>query len=358
MGSKQYKYLDFLKVMAMCFVCMYHFWHGSARESSGILGFLQTYSYSILSTCVPLFFAVNGALLLNRESFDGKKHFQKLLTIFLQFIVWHGITTVILGLQAGVAFTSWSKHQLLNVFLLLETPTGVDLDHLWFVPILCGIYLLYPFIRSVFVQEHQEHGARISLVCLLAVVYFVCFFLQDAAIFKNVSPYLMYFNTDSLLVLNPFSFRIGTMLTYFLIGGFLHRYREQAGKIPAVVLVLMMLVGLLVSYGIVILKPGFDIVFGGYSSTGTLLCTVSLFLLVSRMEEKLPSEGAFHVAVKSVGRNTMTIYYTHWILGYLLLAFMGYGCFWNLLKTAVFVISGTLLAEMMKRIPLVKYLVH
>ena len=122
----------------------------------------------------------------------------------------------------------------------------------------------------------------------------------------------------------------------------------------------MILAGLLVSYAIVILDPHFDIVFGGYSSTGTLLCTVGLFLLASGMEEKLPSEGAFHAAMKSVGRNTMTIYYTHWILGEVLLAVfsLGYGCFWNLLKTAVFVISGTLLAEMMKRIPLVKYLVH
>ena len=207
-------------------------------------------------------------------------------------------------------------------------------------------------------QEHQDRNARFSVIGLLVVVYFVCFFLQDVSVLKKISPYLVYFNTDSLLAFNPFANRIGTMLMYFMIGGFLHRYREKTAKIPGAACLLLILAGLLVSYVIVLLNPGYDIVFGGYSSTGTLLCTVGLFLLASRMEEKLPSGGIFRTAVQSIGRNTMTIYYSHWILGHFLLASIGYGCFWNLLKTLLLVVCGTLLAEVMKRIPVVKYLVH
>lgn len=361
MHSKQYKYLDLLKVIAIFFVCMYHFWYGSRQEFFGMAAFVRKYLYSILSTCVPLFFAVNGALLLNKETFDARRHFQKLLVIVVRYFLWRGITCVVLGIQEGVDFFALNKHQLLNIFLFLETPEGVDLNHFWFIPTLCGIYILYPFVRMAFEQEQQNRNARISVLCLLGIAYVLCFLLQDVSLFKDATPYLMYFNVEPLGSFNPFGSRIGTMLTYFMLGGFFHRYHKKTGKIPTTLCVLMILAGLLLSYGIVVIRNfDYDIVFGGYSTTGTLLCTTGIFLLASRMEEKIPEKGMFRCLIRSVGRNTMTIYYSHWILGYILLAALsfGYGCFWNLLKAALFIACGTLLGEGIKRIPVVKYLIH
>lgn len=365
MRGRQYKYLDLLKLIAVTFVCMYHFWRGTQQELLGVAGFLQTYFYSVLSTCVPLFFAVNGALLLNREGLDAGRHFRKLAAIFLQYWIWHGISVVVLGHWEGLDFSAMHKHQLLNVFFLLETPAGVDLNHFWFIPTLCGVYVLYPFLAAVFQQEHRDRNARTAVTCLLLVTYFLCFFLQDADIFKNISPYLMYLNLEQFRSFDVFGMRIGTMLPYFLLGGFLHRYREKTGKIPTAVCILMVLAGLLLSYAIVTIKAwqgetGYDIVFEGYGSTGTLLCTVGIFLLASRLEEKMPAQGVFRKVTQKVSRNTMTVYYTHWILGYTLLTVLpvGYGCFWNLLKTAMFVVCGTLLGEVLRRIPVLKHLIH
>lgn len=365
MRSRQYRYLDLLKVVAMTFVCMYHFWYGGRRGAEGFSGFVMTYLYAILSTCVPLFFAVNGALLLNRENFDANKHLKKLLTIFVQYCVWHGITSVILGIRAGVDFFALHKHELLNIFLLLETPEGVDLNHLWFVPTLCGVYVLYPFLRLAFEREREDRNARLALLCLLGIGYFLCFCIRDLSIFKDVSPYLTNLNLDQFHSFNLFGMRIGTMLPYFLLGGFLHKYREYSRKIPTGICVLMVLAGLLLSYGIVAVKtwqgdPGYDIVFEGYGSTGTLLCTAGIFLLASRLEEKIPAKGILLSVMQAISRNTMTIYYTHWILGYALLPMLGipYGGFGNLLKTGLMVACGTLLGEVLKRIPVVKYLIH
>lgn len=365
MKSRRYQYLDLLKVIAIFFVCMYHFWHGSRQEAYGPAGFLQTYFHSVLSTCVPLFFAVNGALMLNRETFDAGKHYKKLLVLFLQYGIWHGITAVILGISAGLDFSAMHKHQLLNIFLFLETPEDVDLNHFWFIMTLFGMYLLYPFVRAFFEREQQSRDARISLLVLWAVTYLLYFFVHDFAVFKTVSPYLMQLNMDGFQSFGPFGVRMGTMLLYFLAGGALHRYRQKTGKVPAAVCVLMILSGLLLSYGIVTLMAWqgvehYDIVFEGYNTTGTLLCTVGIFLLASRAEEKLPEKGAFLSVIQCIGRNTMTVYYTHWILGSVLLPVLpiGYGFFWNLLKSGLLVICGTLLGEGMRRIPVVKYLVH
>ena len=363
MRGIRYKYLDFLKVLAIFFVCMYHFWHGSRQEFSGLYGFAQKYAYSFLSTCVPLFFAVNGALLLNREDYDAKKHFRKLLILFLQYVVWHGITAVILGMHGGLDFSALHKHQLLNIFLFLETPEGVDLNHFWFIMTLCGIYVIYPFLRAVFAR--QDRDANMTVGVLWAVTYFLYFFLNDFGIFKTVSPYLSNLNMDSFRTFDPFGLRIGTMLVYFLAGGFLHKYRDKARKVPSAVCVLMILLGLLLSYVSVILKAWqgdehYDVVFGGYGTTGTLLCTVAVFLLAARLEERTPAKGWLLSAVQCISRNTLAIYYTHWILGHVLLPMlpMGYGWFWNLLKTGLLVACGTLLGEAMRRIPVVKYLVH
>jgi len=363
MRSRRYNYLDLLKTIAVFFVCMYHFWHGSQQETHGLAEFLQKYVYSILSTCVPLFFAVNGALLLNRETFDADKHYKKLLVIFLQYGVWHGITAVILGMHTGLDFFSLHKYQLLNIFLFLETPDGVDLNHFWFIMTLCGIYVIYPLIRAVFAQEGQNRNARMTVMILWLVMYFLCFFLSDFATFKTVSPYLTNLNMDTFRSFDPFGLRIGTMLLYFLAGGFLHKYRAKTSKVPAAGCILMILLGLLLSYVSVVLKTRqghYDVVFEGYGTTGTLLCTVGIFLLASKWEDRIPEKGLFLSAIRCIGRNNLTIYYTHWILGYVLLPKLpiGYGCFQNLLKTGLLVAGGTLLGEAMRRIPVVKHLVH
>lgn len=364
MKKNRYQYLDLLKVIAITFVCMYHFRHGP-QDLQGVAGMLRKYVYSILSTCVPLFFAVNGALLLNSGSFCARKHFKKLLVLLLQYFVWHGITAVVLGIAAGVDFTAMSFSQLINVFLFLGTPEGVDLNHFWFVPTLCGIYLLYPFLKILFEQEQQNQNAKMVLIGLGIAVYFLRFFIHDFSVFRNIFPVLMYLDLEPFLLFDPFGVRVGTMLLYFLIGGFLHGYQQKTRKIPALISILMVLAGLLISYRMVIVKgwmgeSHFDIVFGGYGTTGTLLCTVGLFLLASGMEEKLPETGIFRLIVQKISSNTMTIYYSHWILGSVVLPMLpiGYGWFWNLLKTVLFVACGTLLGEGMKKIPVLKYLAH
>lgn len=365
MKKKQYRYLDLLKAIAITFVCMYHFYRGPLQDGCGFAEILQKYVYPILSTCVPLFFAINGALLLNRESFDVNKHFRKLLFILMQYYIWHGITVVILGLSAGVDFSLMHKDQLMNLFLFLGTTNGVNLDHFWFISTLCGIYVLYPFLKTAFEQRSQNPSCGLSVISLLAVAYFLCFFIHDFSIFRNVFPCLMYLDLDPFLLFNPFGGRTGTMLTYFLVGGILHRYHQKTKNTPTAVCFMMILAGLLLLYGVMTVKtwqgePNYDIVFEGYSTTGTLLCTVGIFLLISKAEEKLPSNSVPLFLIQRISRNTMTIYYTHWIMGYVLLPILpiGYGYGWNLLKAGLMVVCGTLLGEGMRRIPVLKYLIH
>lgn len=361
MNKSRYKYLDILKVIAMLYVCIYHFWSGIDLENAD---FLRKYLFPILSTCVPIFFTVNGALLLNKQDFHGDKHFEKMLVIFGQYYMWYVITTIVLAVKEGIDILSLGKMQMMNILLFMEPLPGIRLNHLWFIPALCRIYLVYPFLISVFRQEHLDRSSRLSIIVLMAVCYFLSFLLNDFNDIKMGIPYINRLSLSALYEFDPFRYYIGTMLVYFLTGGFLHKYRLKLEKIPTVVVGALILAGLSLSFLVVYIRQcvgaAYDAVFDGYDSTGTFLCTVGLFLLASKAEDRIPDESLLTNVIHIIGRNTMTIYYTHWLFGETVLLWLplGRGFFWNLLSGGLMLTFGTLLGEVMRKIPVLKYLVH
>ena len=71
---------DIIKSMAMFFVVMLHYSFYTRFYSSGLAGTAVTV---LCVVCVPLFFAVNGALLLPRKM-DETKHYRKTLNIVIK----------------------------------------------------------------------------------------------------------------------------------------------------------------------------------------------------------------------------------------------------------------------------------
>lgn len=75
---------DIIKSMAMFFVVMLHYSFYTRFYSSGLAGTAVTV---LCVVCVPLFFAVNGALLLPRKM-DEAKHYRKTLNIVIVVTIW------------------------------------------------------------------------------------------------------------------------------------------------------------------------------------------------------------------------------------------------------------------------------
>lgn len=98
------------------------------------------------------------------------------------------------------------------------------------------------------------------------------------------------------------------------------------------------------------LNSNYDMVFGGYDKTGTLLCAIGIFLLAEKADTYISWNNIVVSIFHYVGSNTIFVYYIHWILGYTVLINMHFkhGFVANFLKTSIFLAIGSLLGEGVK----------
>ena len=169
--------------------------------------------------------------------------------------------------------------------------------------------------------------------------------------------------TYALNGFHPFAGYIATMSFYFLLGGILHKNREKLKKIRAFWGIPMILAGLCLAYATryvtALTNPIFDIVFDAYNTNGTLLCALGTWLLAGKVNFSFLQKVKLLPLIRCISENTLTIFYTHWILGSLIRKFCTYpvGHLWNLLHGVLLVSVGTLLGLALKRIPLLKHLI-
>ena len=128
----RYRYIDLLKTAAIFMVCLYHFWYGGDTyyENHDFLNYCRRFFLAPISTTMPLFLAVHGAMLLNKP-LRVKKHYRNLLKLFLQFYIWRTITIVAMVLILNVDLRTFGISGMINLLFLLHQPESVPLYHLW-----------------------------------------------------------------------------------------------------------------------------------------------------------------------------------------------------------------------------------
>lgn len=364
----RYCYIDLIKVIAIFFVCMYHFWLGgnvaySENMTNAVI--FRRYCRGILSTCVPLFMMANGALVLNKPLL-AQKHYRNLALLLFQFFIWRAITIVLLGLIQNVDFSSFSTFQLINVFLLLESVDGIKITHFWFVPLMFCIQLLLPFIKGVFDNLNKEKNSQTVLFTTLVFLFVINFVIYELNILRYLTPSTINLNSYYITSqLDPFSKRISMMLLYFLLGGLLHKYQENFLKLPAILFLAIIFISLTISFFewrfmSQTLGYTYDNVFNGYSSVSTLACSISLFSLARKLESFICKSNIFTRILRYIGNNTLTIYYVHWIVGTAMFQYMKpySSMFMNFTYSAFLMALGVSVGMLLKKIPILKHLAH
>ena len=359
----RYAYLDIVKCIAMVSVCLYHFpLIAPAAYASPLPAevMVSRFFRGMNAVCVPLFMMVNGALLLNAP-FDARKHALRTAKLFAGVYAWYILTQVIAHLAVdGAAYVAENLPGILYSALYLYEYDGVALTHLWFVQMLVAVYLLLPLLRAV--METQDGQLRRGGQLFLGAMLCLCFLVCDFEHVRGILPGLRHLDLSCLETMNPLRGIYGAMVVYFVLGGALHRRRARLCSLPTAVPVLLIAGGAAALFAEWLLMTKrtealYDIVYYGYACLPTMAMSAGVFILAAKGGQRLPTGVARAAAF--VGRNTLAIYYTHWILGILLLDGVAVtGSFpLNLAKALAMVLLGALLGEGMRRIPVLRHLV-
>lgn len=313
---KQFHNLDLLKTIAIYFVLVYHFDYmnsdivtDGSRES--ILNYM---GMAILSTCVPIFFFVNGGLLITKPNLDLRKHFSKTLQIVLLTLIWGVITVIALSLI-------WDEPKgIREIFRTVFELRQRWVSHLWFMEALVVIYFLYPLIHLAYHKHQQIFLSFLAIICLFSFGNFLIGMGGTLASEVTGKFSSTDFLTNHFSEFNPLRGLYGFSIGYFLLGGFAFQYKDQIFekvRKPFAWGIMIVSTLLLGGFGVVYsLRENlkWDVVFDGYESIFTLLNVLALFIITYTYAPK----GWSGKLIRLISENTLGIYFLHWILGCLI----------------------------------------
>ena len=305
---KRINHIDLLETLAIFFVLIYHctLYSFDFMENGSVLNYLRYFSRAILSTCVPLFFFVNGYLLFNRP-FDVKKHIRRVLKMILLMVTWGVLLVPIYMTIAGEPIV------VKDIFKsILNMDTKWAMNHLWFFCTLVSMYILFPALKALFDKDKR-------CFCLLMTACFVFTFgfvlmnqiLAIAGVLTR--RWLGTINYYFIVSLSPFRGQFDYALVYFCVGGLAYTYEDRILAVSASKRNMIAVLGILISCCLLFATGVFytrmnnelwDIVWNGYDTVFTL-CNVIFIYVLSLNYSK---DFGF---IRLISCNTLGIFFTH-----------------------------------------------
>lgn len=204
-------YLDIIRALSCLCVVMIHVSCEYVIAELGSMDFwLGNFFDSLVRASVPLFVMVSGALFLDerypftRESW--LRHIGKLLSFYL---FWSALYAIIYeGLYPLVFYNSFSLSRILWGMINGHI-------HLWFIPMLIGLYLLLPLLRLWVKAQNRRY---IEYFLFLSLI-FSFIIPQGVKLLDCIYPEL---GKISILIDHiQMNYPVG-YLSYFILGWYLH----------------------------------------------------------------------------------------------------------------------------------------
>ncbi len=275
-NSGRYISLDIIKLLSACMIVFYHLdaYVNLGSFTDGVYNISFPQIVMCLCSCsVPLFFMVNGALMLNKE-YTTEKVYIKAARVALIILVWQ-----------IVEFPDWFMRTLIILFLLYPILNKLDKakNKIWRNLVMLALFV-FPFLYNLIMVGMQHWAPDFSVVILGKTLS-----LQTLPIKSG------FFTLYSIL--------------YFLLGGIM--FRKKLNNVISAI-------SLLIGWALVI----FDvIVSSNYSGTiqdgvntcfptvGALLISIGIFNLM-RNFDNIKSEK-FIGCVSKLGQYILPIYLFH-----------------------------------------------
>lgn len=357
--KERYVFLDFMKVFSIFSVCFYHYnnLNIDILNHSSVLTYFNYFMKGIASTGVPLFFMVNGVLMLNR-TYSLRKLIIRILKIILIVLIWGILTLLLLMIIEG---RQYSPLSFVRALWHWEVNT---VNHLWFLQTLVCIYMIFPVLKLIYDQEDKM--IRLYFLGLLFLFTFgnvLIYMIVNIGEFMIGVNFLKKPEFNFFNQFNPFRGLRAYSVIYFMSGALILRNLKENPKIHSKRWIFLIIVGLILLgfYGIIMSHSNqalFDTVFRGYDSMMTLGMTIGIFILSYLGRYSLNS---FASVLTLIGQNTLGIflvhrmvgsylkrYFVHWILSSYLVT--------NLCFAAIVMAVSLGIVLLLKRIPVINLL--
>lgn len=296
--------------------------------------------YNARSSCVPLFLMVSGVLYLNPDYEIGIKKITKLcIKMLLIYLIWNFMYSF---------FDTSTKNPIEIIKTMIFSPPG----HLWYLPMLIGVYLLLPLLKQI---SNNEKTLRYYLIfwIFLAILKFSLMSIFNViplpVVTNIINTSFTRFRIDNLSIFSG----------YLLLGHYLYLHNTKL-KLWELIVVLICSVFI-----------GTAITFWGTHTIGTLytdptdwmfftsfLQSCSIYLIFLKLNMKFKNK--ISVAVKNniyfLSKLTFGIYLVH--------AFFTAKCFpylrggLTLLEIPIFALFifaiSAIIVYILKKIPIVK----
>jgi len=344
MNNKRILYLDMLKIISCVAVVMIHVTaDGFNKMNIHSLSWSVTTILNILVRfAVPVFVMVSGALFLNPDKkLDVKKLWKKnILNLVIVYIVWTLIYAV---------YAVYNRGQDVSIINILKSAVMKSYYHLWFIPMLIGIYACIPLLKPIVNSGKKTVEYFLIIFCIFGII--------PSTIKLFEFPYYSYVRA----ILNRIQVPMLGYICYFVLGHYLHTY-DLSNKVKKIIytsaivsIVVSIIVTITYSWhtgkAILTLANNFSIT--------TFIMSIAAFVLMKNLFEnkKLKCEKVIihlsnislgiyliHVLIKDILRNQLDMPFTN---------------IWNLpLNTVIMLVGSYLISLGISKIPFVnKYII-
>lgn len=336
-------YYDLIKVYAAFMVCFYHL---NVLEMGYIENqlYLPNLNKMIMNFCamsVPLFFMVNGSLLLGKE-YSLKEVILRTIKLLILYYSWVIIIAVVCSIIRGDMPNLTVKNIILR--------GTVDTVYLWFLRTMVILTIILPILKKIYDCKFKN------------IYYWICIglFLYPF-LYNYVVPIAYYKGID---MPRTGLFTMYSILYYFLgrkITEKINYIGVSKTKINYFSIMSIVIGWILVTLEVVIWtnleQKLFDGVNVSFPTIGALMMSMGVFLLMSQVT--IP-EIKVKRAIQFMGSNSLGIYILHVPLIVALKEWFGISkmsLLLSVITTLVIMLTALVLANIIKKIPVIKHLV-
>lgn len=316
--------LDLLKVLACVGVVLLHTTMGGFKETGSWN--LLTYLYYLGTYSIPLFFMVNGYLLLGKREITYFYILQKVKWILITVLSW----TFIVWL-----FKRDFTENLIKKIVGSLIQKGYFFQF-WFFGALILIYICLPILKK-FLNSRRSYLYILSVLLVIGLI----FELTNIVLQMPIQTYVIQ------------TFRLWTWFFYYLLGGFIAQFdkdiiKNRFKRWMKVVVVLLLLISPIILFSIakttyhnLFAEYFYDILFVKVVSLGIFLTILTLTVNEKRSE-----------SIVSLSNQTMGVFIIHTYIMKVWEKLFGFSFVGSYLLFAIFTLSASfIIVGMLMKIP-------